>query len=331
MLKIVQVGLGPLGQKVVRFALERGGMRIVAAVDPDPSKAGKDLGEICGISPFGLTVGPDLKSALGRRKADVAVVTTVSGLGAVEAQIRTLAQAGLHIVSTCEELSFPWQTHPRISKRLDRLCREWGVACVGTGVNPGFLMDYLPGVLSSVCQKIDGVKVTRIQDASKRRIPFQQKIGAGLTRAQFKAKADDGSLRHVGLVESAHMIAHSLNWKLDRTTESLKPVMAKATIKTGYKKIVPGLACGVEQVCRGYRAGKEVIRLHFRAAVGEKDSFDLIEISGTPKLSSKIAGGVNGDIATCAIVINAARSITKVGPGLKTMLDLPVPSYFDGI
>ena len=235
MLKIVQVGVGPLGQKVVRFALERGGMRVVAAVDPDPTKAGKDLGEICGIRPLGLTVRSDLKTALGRKKADVAVVTTVSGLIAVEDQIKTLAQAGLHVVSTCEELSFPWQTHPRIAKRLDRLCRESGVACVGTGVNPGFLMDYLPGVLSSVCQKISRVKVTRIQDASKRRIPFQKKIGAGLTRAQFKARAADGSLRHVGLVESAHMIAHSLNWKLGRTTESLKPVMAKTTIKTGYK------------------------------------------------------------------------------------------------
>lgn len=331
MLKIVQVGLGPLGQKVVRFALERGGTRIVAAVDPDPTKTGKDLGKICGIGPLGLTVRSDLKTALRGRKADVAMVTTVSGLSAIESQIKTFAQAGLHIVSTCEELSFPWQKQPRISKRLDRLCREYGVACVGTGVNPGFLMDYLPGVLSSVCQKINSVKVTRIQDASKRRIPFQQKIGAGLTRAQFEAKAADGSLRHVGLVESAQMIAHSLNWKLDRTTESLKPVMAKTTIETGYKKIVPGLACGVEQICRGYRANKEVIRLHFRAAVGEKDSFDLIEIGGTPKLSSKIAGGVNGDIATCAIVINAARSITKVEPGLKTMLDLPVPSYFEGI
>ncbi len=330
MLRIVQVGLGPLGQKVVRFTLERGGMRIVAAVDPDPAKAGKDLGEVCSIGPLGLTVGSDCKTALKRRNADVAVLTTVSGLNAAEPQIKTLAEAGLHIVSTCEELSFPWRTHPRIARRLDRLCRECGVACVGTGVNPGFLMDFLPGILSSVCQKINKVKVTRIQDASKRRIPFQQKIGAGLTRTQFKAKAADGSLRHVGLVESAHMIAHGLNWRLDRTTESLKPVMAKTTINSGYKKIVPGLACGVEQVCRGFRADKEVIRLHFRAAVGEKDSFDLIEIDGTPSLSSKIAGGVNGDVATCAIVINAARSITKVGPGLKTMLDLPAPTYFDG-
>jgi 4-hydroxy-tetrahydrodipicolinate reductase len=330
MLKVLQIGVGPLGQKVVRFALERGGIKIIGAVDPDPKKVGKDLGKICSMKPLGITVSEDLKSALRRRKADVAVLTTVSGLKTLEKQIEEVAQAKLNIVSTCEELSFPWKTHPRIAKRLDRLCKRSGVACVGTGVNPGFLMDYLPCVLSSVCQNIKKINVARIQDASSRRIPFQQKIGAGLTRVQFKEKAAAGTLRHVGLVESVHMIAHAINWKLDRTEETLKPVIAKDTVTSGYVKIEPGIACGVEQIARGYMGKREVIRLHFRAAVGEKESLDTVEISGTPSIKSTMPGGVNGDIATCAIVINAIRSIVNVEPGLKTMLDLPVPSYFQG-
>jgi len=328
MIRIVQIGLGPLGQKTIQFVSERKGLKIVAAVDSAPEKAGQDLGKLCGLKPLGLKVQKDLKSALKDKKADVAVLTTVSSLKIIEKQVAEIAQAGLNIVSTSEELSFPWQTYPLIAQRIDKLCKKNRVACVSTRVNPGFLMDYLPAVLTSVCQKVEKIKITRIQDASKRRIPFQQKIGTGLTPAQFRTKKAEGTLRHVGLVESMHMIAHSLNWKLDRITESLKPVMADRIINSGYVKIVKGIARGVEQIGRGYIGKKEVIQLHFRAAVGEKTSADIIEIIGNPNLTSIIPDGVNGDIATCAITINAIHAILTAAPGLKTMLDLPVPSCF---
>ena len=330
MQNIVQIGLGSLGQNIVRFATERSGIKIVAAVDPAPDKVGRELGNLCSLRPLGITVCKDLKTALKGKNADVAVLTTVSSIKAIEKQIEEIAMAGLDIVSTCEELSFPWRTHPLIAERIDKICRKQNVACVGTGVNPGFIMDYLPCTLSSVCQKVNSIKVTRIQNASNRRISFQQKIGTGLTRSQFRAKEAEGTLRHVGLVESMHMIAQSLNWKLDRTTESLKPVIAKRTITSGYIKINKGRACGVEQIGRGYIGKKEVIRLHFRAAVDEREPVDTIEITGNPTIKSTIPGGVNGDIATCAIIINAIRSISAIKPGLKTMLDLPVPGYFQG-
>ena len=328
MLKVVQIGVGPLGQRIVRLAVERPGIRIFAAVDPAPGKAGADLGELCSLGPMGITVCSDIETAMKGKRADVAVLATVSSLAVIREQIERIAGTGLHIVSTCEELSFPWHTHPRIAKQIDKTCREQNVACVGTGVNPGFLMDYLPCVLSSVCQKVNAIRVTRIQNASMRRIPFQQKIGAGLTRSQFRAKEAEGTLRHVGLVESMHMIAQNLSWKLDRTKESLRPVIAKRTITSGYVRIGKGCACGVEQIGRGYVGKKEVIRLHFRAAVGEHESVDTVKIIGNPTIKSVIPGGVNGDVATCAITINAVRSILSAGVGLKTMLDLPVPGCF---
>ena len=331
MLRIVQIGIGPLGIKVVHFALERRGIQIVGAVDLDPNKIGKDLGEICGTKRLGVKVQKTLRAALGRKKADVAILTTVSSVKLLEGQIAEVARAGLNIVSTCEELSFPLRTNPGVARRIDAVCRKHGVACVGTGVNPGFLMDYLPCVLSSVCQSVEKVVVTRVQDASKRRIPFQQKIGAGLTLAQFRAKVAEGTLRHVGLPESLDMIAHSMNWKLTRKTESLRPVVAKQTITCGYTKIARGMACGVEQIGRGFVGATEVIRLHFRAAVGEKQSYDTVEIAGTPAIKSSIAGGLNGDVATCAITVNALRAITQAKPGLRTMLDLPVPGFFGGV
>jgi len=328
MIDAVHVGIGPLGQKVLRYAVERGCFNIVGAVDPDPEKAGKDLGQLCGIDPLGVVIRDNLEDAIGGRPADVAFVTTVSSLVALESQVAELARAKLNIVSTCEELFFPWKTNPEVAGRIDAICRQNGVACVGTGVNPGYLMDFLPTVLTGLCQNVAKVDVWRVQDASVRRIPFQQKIGVGLTLDEFEAKRKAGTLRHVGLPESVHFIAERLGWKLGRNTESLEPVIAEEPIETGYKPISKGMARGVQQVGRGFVGDREVITLNFKAAVGESESYDQVHIDGEPPIRSRISGGVNGDIATCAITLNAARSILQTSPGLKTMAQIPPIAYF---
>ena len=174
MADIVHVGIGPLGQKTVRYAVERGCFNIVGAVDTDPDKVDKDLGELCGMNPLGITVSGNLDETIKDKHADVALLTTISSIVGLESQIRELARAGLNIVSTCEELFFPWKTNPEVAARIDRICRDKGVTCVGTGVNPGYLMDYLPTLLSGLCQNVKKVEVWRVQDASVRRIPFQQ-------------------------------------------------------------------------------------------------------------------------------------------------------------
>lgn len=327
MINIIHLGLGPLGQKVVRFAIERGCFNIVAAVDPDPAKIGRDLGELCGLKPLGIMVSPNVSKIL-KGDAQVAVVTTVSSLTKFIPQAAELAELNLHIVSTCEELAFPWRTQPTAAKEIDSICRKRGVACVGTGVNPGFLMEYLPSVLTGVCQRVESIHVWRVQDASVRRVPFQQKIGAGLTLDEFRKKQKEGTLRHVGLPESVDFIAAKMGWKLDHNEESLEPVMAEADVCTGYKPILKGMTRGVYQVGRGFVGGKEVITLQFRAAVGESQSYDRILINGDLVVDSTITGGVNGDIATCAITLNAVRSITLASPGLKTMCEIPTVTYF---
>jgi len=329
MINTVHVGIGPLGQKVLRYAVERGCFNIVVAVDNDPEKAGKDLGQLCGIEPLGITVRDNLADAIKGQSVDVALVTTVSSIVTLESQVAELANAKLNIVSTCEELFFPWKTNPQVAGRIDDICRRNGVACVGTGVNPGYLMDLLPTVLSGLCQNVSKVEVWRVQDASIRRIPFQQKIGAGLTLEEFEAKKQTGTLRHVGLPESVDFIAEKLGWKLDKNTESLEPVIAESQIDSGYKPISKGMTCGVHQVGRGFVGEQEVITLNFRAAVGEPESYDQVHIAGEPEIKSRIAGGVNGDIATCAITLNAVRSILQAGPGLKTMTQIPPISFLN--
>jgi 4-hydroxy-tetrahydrodipicolinate reductase len=331
MLEVVQVGVGPLGRMVVRFINERNALRetlrIVGAVDPAPDLVGKDLGSVSETAKLGVPIQPDIAAALEGRKADAAILTTVSDLERLVPQVEELAAAGLNIVSTCEELSFPRRTAPEAAEQLDRICREHGVTCLGTGVNPGFLMDLLPVVLTAPCQRVDRVEVQRVQDASSRRVPFQQKIGAGLTPEQFEKKKAEGTLRHVGLSESMDMIAHRMGWNLERTEEALEPVMATSEVTSGYAPIEAGMARGVEQISRAWSNGEEVIRLVFRAAVGEPESFDLVQIDGKPCIESRIAGGVNGDIATCAIVLNCIPLVVNAEPGFKTMVDLPPASF----
>jgi len=324
---IVQVGLGPLGRKIVQFARERPAFRVVAAVDPDPAIAGKTLGQVCGIDGLDVPVRPSLHEALKGARPAAAILTTVSDLGRITPQIEELLARRLPVVSTCEELVYPWVTQPGLAARIDREARRRKVAVLGTGVNPGFLMDALPAFLTAVAQEVQAVRVTRLQNASFRRVPFQKKIGAGLTLEQFEAKKREGSLRHVGLTESMHLIAARMGWRLERTEDVLTPVVAKSRIVTEALTIEPGQAAGVQQIGRGFAEGVERITLTFRASIGEPQSEDTVEIAGRPPIVSTIRGGVNGDVATCAITLNAVPRVLEASPGLKTMLDIPLVSY----
>ncbi len=327
-IKVVQIGIGPLGQQITRYIIERKGLKIVGAVDKDPLKIGKDLGELCSISKLDIQVSDSLKGVIEISNPDVAILTTVSGIEKITAQIEETVSLGLPVITTCEELSYPWQTAPLLAKKIDEAAKKNNVAVLSTGVNPGFLMDSFPITLSAICQKIDRIKVSRIQNAAIRRIPFQKKIGAGLSLDEFERRKQTGTLRHVGLTESLHMIASRMGWELDGTEEILTPVVAEKKIETESLTIETGFAAGVQQIGKGYVNGKERITLVFRASVGEEASEDTIEITGEPNIVSTIMGGINGDVATCAIVINAIKQVMKAEAGLRTMIDLPVVSYF---
>jgi 4-hydroxy-tetrahydrodipicolinate reductase len=277
-----------------------------------------------------VAVSPSLKQALSPTEADVAVLTTVSDLKRIVPQIEEILAHGLPVVTTCEELAYPWDTDPDSARRIDGAARRGGVAVLATGVNPGFMMDTLPIVLSAVCQRVDAVKVSRIQDASTRRLPFQRKIGAGLSLDEFEAKRNSGDLRHVGLTESMHMIASRIGWKLDRTEDVITPVVAERRIEGGSTTVEPGAAAGVQQIGRGFVGSQEKITLTFRASVGEPSPEDTVELIGIPRLVSTIPGGVHGDVATCAITLNAAAQVLRAGAGLRTMADLPPVSCFLG-
>jgi 4-hydroxy-tetrahydrodipicolinate reductase len=218
-------------------------------------------------------------------------------------------------------------TAPELAARLDESARQKSVAILATGVNPGFMMDTLPVCLTAISQNVEAIKVSRIQDAANRRIPFQRKIGAGLDPLEFEKKKKDGTLRHVGLTESIHMIASRFGWKLDRTEDVITPVFADRTIISNTMTIKPGVVAGVQQIGRAFIGMKEKITLVFRASVGESHPEDTVEIFGEPHIISTVHGGVHGDVATCAVTLNAIPVLLKAEPGLKTMIDLPPVAF----
>jgi 4-hydroxy-tetrahydrodipicolinate reductase len=330
-IRVLFYGLGPIGAAVARQVASRKGFQIVGAIDIDRNKIGRDLGEVIGLEKkLKVRVTNDAVGAIKAGKPDVAVICTGSSLKQVMPQIQTVLAKKIAIVSTTEELAYPVGKNRALAKKIDALAKKAKVAVVGTGVNPGFAMDALPITLTGICERVDRIRVDRIQDARTRRLPFQQKIGAGLTRDQFAQKVKDGSVRHVGLTESVTMIADAMGWKLDKITDEIQPKIAEQAVESELLAVDPGYVCGIIQDGIGYSKGKPVVTLHMEAYLGAPESYDAVTVEGNPTINSKITGGLHGDVATASITVNSIPKILRVAPGLRTMADMPIPSWFGG-
>jgi hypothetical protein len=330
-IRVMHMGLGPIGVGVVRQVASRKGFKIVGAIDIDPAKLGKDLGKIAGLDrKLKVKVSDNVSAAIKASKPDVVVLCTSSALAKVMPQLEAVLKHKVPVVSTTEELSYPFYSNKKLAKQLDALAKKAGVAVLGTGVNPGFVMDALPITLTGVCERVDSIRVDRIQDARTRRLPFQQKIGSGLTPEQFQERVDNGTVRHVGLTESVAMIADAMGWKIDEITDVIKPKIADKAVSSPFLKVKKGQVCGLIQDGVGYSNGKPLITLHMEAYLGAPESYDGVRIEGSPALNMKIAGGVHGDVATTSITVNSIPKVLEAAPGLHTMRSLPIPSYFGG-
>lgn len=319
--RILLCGFGQIGRMLYRTLLRRPEFELAGVIDLAPELTGADAGTVVGCPPCGIAVSTSPEGI----SADVAAVTTVSRADACTDTLVELVRAGLPAVTTCEELFYPWPLHEAAAAKIDQAARSAGVPVLPVGINPGFLMDYRAAVLSGLTGEITHVHIQRIQDASPRRPAFQKKIGAGLTPAEFEAEKLAGRLRHVGLPESVYFLGAALGRKLDAVTETIEPVIAEEDLAIpGAVPVRQGCARGVRQLGLGICDGREFIRMEFVAAIGEPGSIDRVHLCGTPELDSVIRGGVNGDLGTCAIVLNAARAIAAESrSGLLTMLDMP--------
>ena len=330
MTRVIVIGMGPIGVNCARAVLADSGMNLTGLVDLDPKKVGKTLDELgtqLSTPAASPRVTANVSEALGPQSGDVAIVTTTSKFDKLIPTLRELMAAKLHVVSSCEEMSWPGYLYPELAAQIDEEAKRAGVALLGTGVNPGFVMDFLPLVLSSMVTTVTAVKVSRRVDAGTRREPLQRKVGATMSVQQFNSLKAEGKIGHMGIAESVALIAAGLGREVQRRTVQvgLEAVLADHEIPSLLGPIRPGQVRGMRNTAH-WNGGGLTIELDLVMAVGERDPQDSIELSGPMPLKLTIPGGTPGDSATVAALVNFARVVPKVSAGLKTMLEVPVGS-----
>jgi len=327
-IRVVHYGLGPIGIETAKYVLKKSDMEIVGAVDISKDMIGKDLGKILGLDDdLGVVVTDNARQLLSNVKADVVIHTAGSRIKGIYSQLEEIIESGNNIVSSAEELLFPLDEKSEAVQKLKEKALEKGVTVLGTGVNPGFVMDALPLFLTAVCQDVQEIHVERIVDAETRRYPLQKKIGAGMTPEIFRAKVEEKALGHVGIEESLMLVAENVGFPLDEVQVTIDPVFAEKAVKTDYFDLKEGDIAGIKNVATGISGGKTVITLDLRMYIGAENPHDSISIKGNPPVIARIEGGVAGDQATAAILVNSTPAVVDAKPGLVTVKDLPSPSF----
>lgn len=320
---VVLMGLGEIGRSIARAALARPELRLVAAVDPHPSCAGQELSALLGMPAPGIRVAEELAEAVGAARGGVLIQATQSRFEDVLPDLEEAVRAGLHVVSTCEELAWPWLNHREAANELDRLCQERNAAVLGTGVNPGFVLDRLPAVLAQVTGAVRHVHGVRVVDAAGRRAALQRKIGVGLEERAFHDAAERGEIGHVGLAESAAMVAEGCvgvdEYEVD---EDILPLLAEEDAG-GAVPIRRGEVAGLLHVAKVFaEGGREIVRLELTLAVGAEDPRDEVALDSDPPVRLVVPGGIPGDLATAHAVVNAVPAVVELR-GIVSVLDLP--------
>ena len=325
-IKIAQFGLGPIGLETLKLAATKPWAEIVGGVDIDPAKIGQDLGALTRNRDLrGRQVRRSLEELVARNRPDVIFHTAVSRFKDAFAQIEPMARRGISVVSSCEELLFPALREPALAAKLDRVCKKAGARVVGTGVNPGFVMDLLPVCLTGVSREVRAVHVQRVVNASTRREPLQRKIGSGLPPAEFRRRFQQGRAGHAGLKESLALIAHCLGWPVRRIVETGDAVVAGHNIRTRFLEVKKGQTCGLHQHAEATVNGRVCLTLDLKMYLDAKGPHDAVQVEGEPPLDIVIRGGVAGDQATVAAVVNTAPRLLAAPAGLLLTTDLPVP------
>jgi 4-hydroxy-tetrahydrodipicolinate reductase len=325
-IRVIQYGLGAIGRAAAKLVLERDSLQLVAAVDCNPELVGQDLGHILGLNKdLGISVVEKLEDLFQQVEADIVIHCTGSHFLNVQPELVAIAQAGLHCVTSCEEALFPHYRNPDLADDLNNQCVANSVSILGTGVNPGFVMDTLPAVLTAVSQRVDSIRILRIVNAATRREALQRKVGATMIEADFRKLVDEGRMGHIGLLESLVLLATSLNWNVENISEVVEPVIAPGSVRTDYLNVLRGQVAGVRQVATAERNGREALRLELQMYVGAENPRDEIEITGVPPMKLVIPGGTPGDLATPAILVNMIPAVVHAVPGLHTMATLQLP------
>jgi hypothetical protein len=317
--RVAIVGLGAIGREVLKAVQSKPGLALVAVADP--ALVGQDAGEVAGSGACGVKIVASAEEAFAG-EVDVALVLTASGVADLLPIVEAASLRGVDVISTCEDLAYADLATPELARKVDARARAGGITVLGTGINPGFVMDRLPLTLAAACVRVDSVRVERVVDAAKRRGPLRAKVGADLTVAEFEAGVAARRLGHRGLPESCALVGLGLGVSFDEVRNTIEPVVTSAAHpRVG---IAPGRVAGLRQSAVGLKGGREIVRLDLEMSVSAPDPHDRVVIAGDPPLDVLVQGGTHGDRGTVGTTVSAIPAVVVASPGLKTVLDLPL-------
>ena len=328
MIRLGFYGFGSIARIVAKLALRRG-FEIVGAIDVDPNLVGRDVGELVVGEKLGVVVTKDPSDLAD---ADVVIHATTSYLDRAFPQIATVVDMGINVLSTCETLAYPFYRYPVLARRIDELARTRGVSVVGTGINPGFLLDTLVVVLCSSVDEVRKVVAARYVDAARRRESFRKKIGLGMPVSEVEERLRKGELTgHVGYAESALLIADALRISPTKVVEEQHAVAAETEVESHGTRIGKGMCRGVSGYASLFVEDEEVVRVEFHALAGVEEREEIvIEARESGKIVWR-STGTHGDVGTASVLLSLVEKILEARPGLLTMVDLlpfkPFSSY----
>jgi 4-hydroxy-tetrahydrodipicolinate reductase len=334
--RVLVLGSGQMGSGIARLVLEKQGLDLVGVFAKRPERAGMNVGRAIGLErDLDLRISADLTAAIDQTAPQVAIQATCSKLSEAMVEISTLVRRGVHVISIAEEMAYPAHRSPGIADEMHGLAVANGVGVVGTGINPGFVLDLLVIALTGVCSDIQSINAERINDLSPYGPTVLTSQGVGLEPEAFYSGVDDGTVvGHYGFAESIHMIAAALAWDIERIDEDRTPIVSNVRRATPFVTVEAGRVAGCLHKAIAYRQGEPVITLLHPQQVHPQlegvQTGDRIEISGTPDVRLAGSPEIPGGIATCALAVNMIPRLLNTAPGLYSTADLPVPSAILG-
>ncbi len=335
-IRVLQWGLGAMGSGMARLMLEKPGLQIVAAVDCHPDYVGRDLGVVLGLGQeLGVIVTDQPETVLDQEKVDLVTIATTSWTERQMPDLRKIITAGINVTSIAEEMADADAQSPELAKELDELAKQNGVTVLGTGVNPGFVLDFLVIALTAGCHSVERIEASRVNDLSPYGPTVMATQGVGTSPEVFRQGVANGTIvGHVGFPESINLISEALGLGVDRIVENREPIVSKVYRETAYIQVEPGMVAGCSHTGIGYCGEKEVVRLvhpqQIHPHLEDQDTGDYIDIYGEPEIHMAIKPEVAGGQATIGITVNMIPHVVAATPGLKRMIDLPVPAALMG-
>ncbi len=334
--RVLVLGSGQMGCGIARLVLDKPGLELAGLFAKRSERAGMNVGRAIGLErDLDLGIHTDLTTAIDEAEPHVAVQATCSRLSAASVEIAALLRRSIHVVSIAEEMAYPAHRSPALADELHALATAHGVGVVGTGINPGFVLDLLVIALSGVCSEIRSIAAERVNDLCPYGPTVLASQGVGLDREAFVRGLDDGSVvGHYGFPESIHMIADTLGWDIEHIDEQRTPIITTVRRVTPWLTVEPGMVAGCLHQAVAYRRGEPVIKLLHPQQIHPKldgvDTGDRIEISGTPDVRLAGSPEIPGGQATCALAVNMIPRLLNAAPGLHTAAGLPVPAALLG-